>query len=117
MSATLSPTRLDVTDRFPMLAFNIRTDGSPQRAEVVVATEPTLFAEKAKRTLSNFYSSRAHGPLAIPRGEAVYMVPPACSPASSARSGSTLGWRPRRPTTARGWRLGSARRTPAPMFR
>ena len=60
-----------------MLGFTIRTDGSPQRAEIAIATDPNLFRaeNKAGRTLSNFYSSRASGPLPVPRGEAVYVVP------------------------------------------
>ena len=78
MAAQIRPNRLEVTDRFPMLGFTIRTDGSAQRAEIAIATDPTLLqpGRKGDRTLSNFYSSRASGPLAIPRGEAVYVVPP-----------------------------------------
>lgn len=78
MPAQIRPNRLEVTDRFPMLGFTIRTNGSPQRAEVTVAVNPALFRpeHKAKRTPSNFYSSRAGGPLAVPRGEAVYVLPP-----------------------------------------
>ncbi|CAN7556635.1 DUF3238 domain-containing protein [Phenylobacterium sp. LjRoot225] len=78
MVAQIRPNRLDVNDRFPMLGFTIRADGPPQRAEVALATDPALFRAdgKAKRTASNFYSSRASGPLSIPRGEAVYVVPP-----------------------------------------
>ena len=75
--AQIRPNRLEVTDRFPMLGFTIRTDGAPQRAEVAVATDPALFQAQNKggRTHSNFYSSRATGPLPVPRGEGVYMVP------------------------------------------
>src|SRR5437773_2278431 len=78
MPAQIRPTRLEVTDRFPMLGFSIRTDGAPARAEVAIATDPTLFRpeRKAGRTASNFYSSRARGPLLVPRGEAMYIVPP-----------------------------------------
>ena len=68
--------RLDVTDRFPMLGFTIRTDSPPRVAEVVLATDPALFAKKEGRTPSNFYTSREHGLLSVPRGEAVYVVPP-----------------------------------------
>ncbi len=78
MAAQIRPNRLEVSDRFPMLGFTIRTDGSPQRAEVAVATDPSLFRpdKKAERTGGNFYSSRAGGPLLVPRGEAIYVVPP-----------------------------------------
>jgi hypothetical protein len=77
MSAQIRPNRLDVNDRFPMLGFTIRTDGTPARAEVAVATDPEVFRadRKAQRSESNFYSSRARGPLAVPRGEAVYVLP------------------------------------------
>ena len=78
MPAQIRPNRLDVNDRFPMLGFTIRTHGEPRRAEVVVGTDPALFAPegKARRSPSNFYSSRGAGPLALPRGEAVYVLPP-----------------------------------------
>lgn len=76
MAAQLRPNRLDVTDRFPMLGFTIRTDSPPCVAEVVIATDPGLFASKEGRSPSNFYSSREHGLLSIPRGEAVYVVKP-----------------------------------------
>jgi N-acetyl-anhydromuramyl-L-alanine amidase AmpD len=78
MPAQIRMNRPDVTDRFPMLGFTIRTDGSPQRAEVSLGTDLTLFRSenKAKRTNANFYSSRAAGPLSVPRGEAIYLVPP-----------------------------------------
>lgn len=78
MNAQIRPTRLEVSDRFPALGFTIRTDEGRSRAEVAIATQPSLFlAEmKAKRTPSNFYSSRGSEQLALPRGEAVYLVPP-----------------------------------------
>jgi N-acetyl-anhydromuramyl-L-alanine amidase AmpD len=76
MAAQIRPNRLDVTDRYPMLGFTIRTDSPPRVAEVVVATDPELFTAKDKRTSSNFYSSREHGQLSIPKGEAVYVVRP-----------------------------------------
>lgn len=76
MPAQIRPTRLDVNDRFPMLAFNIHTEGQPQRVEVVVATNPQLFTDKSQRNIGNFYSSRAQGPLPVPGGDAIYMLPP-----------------------------------------
>jgi papain like cysteine protease AvrRpt2/permuted papain-like amidase YaeF/Yiix C92 family enzyme len=76
--AQIRPNRLEVTDRFPMLGFTIRTDRSPARAEVVVATDPSLFRpeNKSKRTASTFFSTRSTGVLDIARGEAVYLLPP-----------------------------------------
>lgn len=78
MPAQIRPTRLEVSDRFPMLGFSIRAEGPPQRAEVAIGSEPGLFGAdgKARRTSSNFYSTRAIGPLPIARGEAVFVVPP-----------------------------------------
>ena len=78
MSAQIRPTRLEVSDRFPMLGFSIRADGPPQRAEVALASEPGLFGieGKPRRTAANFYSTRASTPLKIAGGEAVYIVPP-----------------------------------------
>jgi len=78
MNAQIRPNRLEVNDRFPVVGFTIRTDEAQARAEVAVATEPSLFLSenKAKRTPSTFYSSRATGQLVLPRGEAVYLVPP-----------------------------------------
>lgn len=76
MAAQIRPHRLDVTDRFPMLSFTIRADGPPRVAEVVLATSPEQFTAGAKRSAESFYSSREHGLLTIPRGEAVYVVPP-----------------------------------------
>lgn len=78
MAAQIRPNRLEVNDRFPMLGFTIRTDGTPQRAEVAIATDLALFRpeHKGQRTAANFYSSRAGGALSVPRGEAIYVVPP-----------------------------------------
>ena len=78
MTAQVLFNRMDVTDRFPMLGLTIRTDGSPVRAEVAVGTHWELFRSdrKAQRTPTNFYSSRAASPLLVPRGEAIYVVPP-----------------------------------------
>ena len=78
MAAQIRPTRLEVTDRFPMLGFTIRTDGTPTRAEVVIATDPDLFRpdHKDARNAANFFSSRGHGAVSVPRGEAIYIVPP-----------------------------------------
>src|SRR5262245_5829140 len=78
MPGQIRPNRLEVSDRFPMLGFTIRTDEAPARAEIAIAADPALFRadQQANRTRGNFYCSRAGGPLSIPRGEAVYLVPP-----------------------------------------
>ena len=76
MASQLRPTRLAVTDRFPMLGFTIRTDSAPRVAEIVIATDPAHFTNREGRSPSTFYNSREHGPLSIPRNEAVYVVPP-----------------------------------------
>jgi len=76
MSAQLRPNRLVVNDRFPMLGFTIRTDGTPQRAEITIATEPALFADVSRRTTANFFSTSELGPLSVPNREAVYVVSP-----------------------------------------
>src|SRR6266516_2348452 len=78
MPSQIRPTRLEVSDRFPMLGFTIKTDGSSKRYEVAIASDPGLFQfdAKAKRTKGTFYSSRGAGLQPIERGEAVYVVPP-----------------------------------------
>jgi V8-like Glu-specific endopeptidase/N-acetyl-anhydromuramyl-L-alanine amidase AmpD len=78
MRALIRANRLDVTDRFPMLGYTIRTDGTPQRAEVVLTTNPELLLAKNKslRTTGTFFSTRGGPPLLVPRGEAVFIVPP-----------------------------------------
>ena len=78
MSTRIRPNRLEVSDRFPMLGFTVRTDGDVKRFEIAIGTSPDLFGPegKAQRSRSNFYSTRAAGPLPIERGEAVYVLPP-----------------------------------------
>jgi N-acetyl-anhydromuramyl-L-alanine amidase AmpD/uncharacterized protein YycO len=78
MPSQIRPNRLEVSDRFPMLGFTIRTDGDSKRYEVVIAAEASLFRPdaKLKRTRANFYSSRAIGLQPIDRGESVYVLPP-----------------------------------------
>src|SRR5262245_54644765 len=77
MASQIRPTRLEVSDRFPMLGFAIKTDGGSKRYEVAIASDPTLIQSdaKPKRTRSNFYSSRGSGVQAIHGGEAVFVVP------------------------------------------
>jgi V8-like Glu-specific endopeptidase len=73
----LTPTRTEISDRFSVLGFRIRSGRSPY-FEVAIATDPALFHAdaKAQRTESNFYSTHAAGPLEADRGEAMYFVPP-----------------------------------------
>jgi V8-like Glu-specific endopeptidase len=78
MATQIRPNRLEVSDRFPMLGFTVRTDGTAKRFEIAIGTAPELFGPdgKSHRSRSNFYSTRAAGPLPIERGEAVYVLPP-----------------------------------------
>lgn len=77
MPSQIRPNRPEVSDRFPMLGFTIKTDGENKRYEVVVASDATLFRVDAKerRTKSNFYSSRAVGLQPIATGEAIHILP------------------------------------------
>jgi hypothetical protein len=75
MHAQIRPNRLVVNDRFPMLGFTVRGDGTPQRAEITIATTPDLFHQPADRSPANFYSSSEAGPLSIGGAESVYVVP------------------------------------------
>jgi uncharacterized protein YycO len=78
MATQIRPNRLEVSDRFPMLGFTVRTDGSAKRYEIAIGTSPDLFGPdgKAQRNRMNFFSTRAAGSLPIERGEAVYVLPP-----------------------------------------
>jgi len=78
MTSQIRPNRPEVSDRFPMLGFTIKTDGGNKRYEVAIASEASLFRPDAKprRARANFYSSRAVGLQAIATGEAVYVLPP-----------------------------------------
>jgi hypothetical protein len=78
MATQIRPNRLEVSDRFPMLGFTVRTDGAVKRYEIAIGTFPDLFGPdgKSHRSRTNFYSTRAAGPLPIERGEAVYVLPP-----------------------------------------
>jgi len=78
MTAQIRPNRMEVSDRFPMLGFAVRTDQPDVEAEVVIASDISLFSPQKRtvRTAANFYSSREHGTLRVPRGEGVFVVPP-----------------------------------------
>lgn len=78
MPAQIRPTRLDVTDRFPMLGFRIRDEARPSQAEIVIAADPALFTPegRANRTAANFWSSRGNGALRFQGEEASFTLPP-----------------------------------------
>lgn len=74
---TIVANRHRLDDRFPVLGFNIRTQGRPY-FEVLLATDRTLFdpASASKRTPANFYAGRQDGGLARAGTEDVaYIVP------------------------------------------
>ncbi|PCE24674.1 N-acetylmuramoyl-L-alanine amidase [Burkholderia ubonensis] len=77
MASQIRPNRIEISDRFPMIGFTIHADGGSKSYEVAIATDPSLFKPdaRARRTRSNFYSSRARGPVTAARGEAVYLLP------------------------------------------
>src|SRR5260370_14406120 len=78
MATRIRPNRLEVSDRSPMLGFTVRSDDNAKRYEIAVGTSPDLFGldGKSHRSRSNFYSTRAAGPMPIERGESVYVLPP-----------------------------------------
>jgi N-acetyl-anhydromuramyl-L-alanine amidase AmpD len=78
MPAQIRPTRLDVTDRFPMVGFKIRADAATSQAEVAIGIDPGLFSAEGKknRTAANFYSTRGNGGVRFDRGEAGFTIPP-----------------------------------------
>ena len=78
MTAQIRPNRMEVNDRFPMLGFSVRVDEPNVEAEVVLANDISLFdpQNKARRNASNFYTSREHGTLMVPRGDGVFVVAP-----------------------------------------
>jgi hypothetical protein len=72
--AVIRSNRAEVSGRFPLLGFTVRTGANPF-FEVAMATDPTLFTDKARRTANNFYSTRALGPLPADGDESIYLVP------------------------------------------
>ncbi len=78
MTAQISPNRMEVSDRFPMLGFAVRTSQPDVEAEVVITSDIALFSPQNRqmRTPANFYTSREHGTLTVPRGDGVFVVPP-----------------------------------------
>lgn len=77
-SPMIRATRAEISERFPLLGFTVRT-GSKPYFEVVLTTDPELLAATARatRTSETFWSTRCLGPLAAQRGEAVFIVPDA----------------------------------------
>ena len=75
-SPVIRANRAEVSDRFPLLGFTVRTGAKPY-FEVVVTTDPALLDGTArdKRASNTFWSSRGIGPLPAERGEAVFIVP------------------------------------------
>ena len=78
MPAQIRPTRLNVTDRFPMVGFKIYADPATSQAEVAIGVDPGLFSSEGKkdRTAANFYSTRGNGGVRFAAGEAGFTIPP-----------------------------------------
>ena len=76
MITQIRPNRLEISDRFPLLSFTVHNEEGPRVAEIVLATDATLFENPEGRTSANFFSSRELGLLSLPVGQAVYTVPP-----------------------------------------
>ena len=78
MTAQIRPNRMEVSDRFPMIGFAIKSDAPGVEAEVVLASDINLFKpeNRTMRSAANFYSSREHGLLQIPNGEGIFALPP-----------------------------------------
>jgi N-acetyl-anhydromuramyl-L-alanine amidase AmpD len=76
MPALIRPNRIDVTDRYPMLAFTLQSAEGARVAEVVLSTDLALLGKREARNTGNFYSSREHGVLTISSGGSIYTVPP-----------------------------------------
>src|SRR5215217_4105595 len=72
--AVIRSNRSEVSGRFPLIGFTVRTGANPY-FEVAIASDPTLFTDKARRAANNFYSTRGLGPLPSEGDEAIYLVP------------------------------------------
>jgi hypothetical protein len=77
VASSIRPNRPDISDRFPVAGFTVRT-GGPGYFEVAVATDPVLLLpeHRQERNDTNFFSTYASGPLPAETGEAVYLLPP-----------------------------------------
>lgn len=76
MPVQIRPTRLEVTDRFPMLGFSLRSSEGSRIVEIVLASDLAHFVNREGRNSGTFYSSREHGTLTVPAGGSVFNVPP-----------------------------------------
>jgi N-acetyl-anhydromuramyl-L-alanine amidase AmpD len=78
MPAQIRPTRIDVTDRFPMVGFKILADRDTQQVEVAIGDDPDLFSAEGKknRSTNNFYSTRGNNGLRLSGGEGGIIIPP-----------------------------------------
>src|SRR4029453_7232141 len=70
--STIAATRQEVSDRFEMLGFTVKTGTKPY-FEVALITDIAALSDKSRRTPLNFWAS---GSLPAERGEAVFLVPP-----------------------------------------
>lgn len=75
MRSQIIPNRLSISNRNILLGFRLLSHGTPQLAEVTLATDPALFRNPAQRSPDNFFSTASMGPLQILEDEAVYVVP------------------------------------------
>ncbi len=105
MPAQIRPNRLEVTDRFPMLAFSLASSDGPRLAEVVIASDISLFTNQAARNSGNFYSSREHGSLAIPGSGSIYTVPPLVLARFIAANRLYFGLATASPPAGQDWRI------------
>lgn len=74
---TIVPCRSNISERFPIASFLVRVS-ERRYYEVVCATDPRLLHtdHAARRSPSNFYSSRGRGLLPAGRSDDAFIVPP-----------------------------------------
>ncbi len=78
MASSLRATRPGVDQKNPLAGFRFNAGAGPAWFEAVFATHKELLQpdKVASRNSSNFFSTRAMGPLPAPRGEAIFILPP-----------------------------------------
>ena len=87
---SISATRHEVSDRFEVLGFTVKTGRKPY-FQVVLVSDLDALLDKGKRT-STFWAS---SPIAAEKGEAIFLCTHRrCSSASPESRGFTTGWRP-----------------------
>ena len=69
---TISATRHEVSDRFEVLGFTVKTGRKPY-FQVVLVSDLDALRDKGKRTPLTFWASN---PIAAEKGEAVFLVAP-----------------------------------------